>query len=59
MDNHPDAIATKNMSETEEMEYFEKKYMADLEKRVSVWSWERARDNEMKVAADDRMNESD
>lgn len=59
MDDHPDAIATKNMSEAEEMEYFEKKYMTDLEMRVSVWSWERARDDEMKLAAEDRMNEND
>jgi hypothetical protein len=33
------------MSEEEEMEYFEKKYMNDIEKRVSVWSWQRAKES--------------
>ena len=37
----PDAIAIKNMSEDEELEYFEKKYLTDIERRVSVWSWNR------------------
>ena len=59
VDDHPDAIAVKNMSEDEEMEYFQTKYMRDIEKRVSVWSWERARVDEMNAASDDRMNESD
>jgi hypothetical protein len=33
--------------------------MRDIEKRVSVWSWERARADEMNAASDDRMNEID
>lgn len=59
VDDHPDAIAVKNMSEEEEMEYFQTKYMRGIEKRVSVWSWERARADEMNAASDDRMNEID